>query len=137
MKVWTKDGVEEISVETTDLNQHTRRTIVWNHDESTFYANDHCKICWVHKDETVVPYAKGEGASLMIADFVSPDYGWLWSPDGKEEAQVLFKAGKACEGYFTNEDILQQANNAMDILEKHYPDEDHVLLFDNATTHLK
>src|SRR6266404_5765063 len=27
--------------------------------------------------------------------------------------------------------------NAIDIIEKHYPDEDHVLLFDNATTHLK
>jgi hypothetical protein len=26
---------------------------------------------------------------------------------------------------------------AMDILEEHYPDEDHVLVFDNATTHLK
>jgi hypothetical protein len=25
----------------------------------------------------------------------------------------------------------------MDILTAHYPDEDHVLMFDNATTHLK
>ena len=25
----------------------------------------------------------------------------------------------------------------MDILEKHYPNEDHVLVFDNATTHTK
>ncbi|KAF9230806.1 hypothetical protein BU15DRAFT_6835, partial [Melanogaster broomeanus] len=25
----------------------------------------------------------------------------------------------------------------MDILEKYYPDEDHILVFDNATTHLK
>jgi hypothetical protein len=83
----------------------------------------------------VVPYVKGEGASLMVADFVSADYGWLRSPDGKQEARVLFKAGKAQQGYFTNEDILEQATNAMDILEKHYPDEKHVLLFDNATTH--
>jgi len=30
-----------------------------------------------------------------------------------------------------------QATTAMDILEKHYPDEKHVLLFDNATTHQK
>jgi hypothetical protein len=59
------------------------------------------------------------------------------APDGKEEAWVLFKAGKAREGYFTNEDILKQASTAMDILEKHYPHENHILLFDNATTHLK
>ena len=73
----------------------------------------------------------------MVADFVSANYGWLRSPDGKQEARVLFKAGKAQQGYFTNEDILEQATNAMDILEKHYPDEKHVLLFDNATTHQK
>jgi hypothetical protein len=73
----------------------------------------------------------------MVADMVSSDYGWLRSPDGTETARVLFKAGKAREGYFTCEDILKQASSAMDILEKHYPDEDHVMVFDNATTHLK
>jgi hypothetical protein len=30
-----------------------------------------------YKNEKAVPYAKGEGASLMVADFMSPDYG-LW-----------------------------------------------------------
>ncbi|KAJ8593735.1 hypothetical protein M405DRAFT_730919 [Rhizopogon salebrosus TDB-379] len=114
-----------------------RRVVIWNHDESTYYANDRRKIRWVHESETAVPYAKGEGASLMVADMVSPDYGWLRSPDGTETARVLFKAGKAREGYFTCEDILKQASSAMDILEKHYPDEDHVMVFDNATTHLK
>lgn len=29
-------------------------------------------------------YAKGEGHSLMVADFVSADYGWLHSLDGIE-----------------------------------------------------
>jgi hypothetical protein len=64
----------------------------------------------------------------MVADFMSPDYGWLKSPDGKSEARVLFKAGKARQGYFTSEDILKQASMAMDILEEHYSDEDHVLV---------
>ena len=73
----------------------------------------------------------------MVADLVSADYGWLWSPDGAEETQVLFKAGKNHEGYFTLEDILKQAEKAINILEKHYLDEDHVLIYDNATTHLK
>jgi hypothetical protein len=50
------------------------RLVVWNHDESTYYANDHCKVCWVHKMETAIPYPKGEGPSLMVADFISPDY---------------------------------------------------------------
>jgi hypothetical protein len=90
--------------------------VVWNHDESTYYANDHRKIRWVHKTEMAVPYPKGKGPSLMVADFISPNYGWLQSPDGAQKAQVIFKASKNREGYFTNEDILKQASNAMDIL---------------------
>ena len=132
MKSWT-ENIEDV----TGPGINTPHIIVWHHDESTFYANDRRKIRWVHSSETAVPYAKGEGASLMVADFISANYGWLRSPDGKEEARVLFKAGKARQGYFSNEDILMQATTAMDILEKHYPDEKHVLLFNNATTHQK
>ena len=73
----------------------------------------------------------------MVANMVSPDYGWLQSPDGKQHAHVLFKAGKTRDGYFTTQNILDQASSAMDILENHFPDEDHVMVFDNATTHLK
>ena len=53
------------------------------------------------------------------------------------EARTLFKAGKARDGYFTNEDVIQQATRAMDILDKDFPDERHVFSYDNATTHLK
>ncbi|KIN96865.1 hypothetical protein M404DRAFT_32819 [Pisolithus tinctorius Marx 270] len=73
----------------------------------------------------------------MVSDFVSADYGWLHSPDGKESSHVLFKAGKAHDGYSKNEDVLAQTEKAMDILQKTYPDDDHVFIFDNATTHLK
>jgi hypothetical protein len=131
-RVYATDGNECLVPPAT-----TRRVVIWNHDESTYYANDRRKIRWVHKTENAVPYAKGEGASMMIADMVSPDYGWLQSPDGKEKVRVVFKAGKNRQGYFTNEDILKQASSAMDILERHYPDEDHVMVFDNASTHLK
>jgi len=51
---------------------------------------------------------KGEGVSLMVVDFVLADYGWLHSPDGSQQAWVLFKAGKAWEGYFMNNDILSK-----------------------------
>ena len=111
--------------------------MVWFHDKCTFYANDRRIVRWVHETETAVPRAKGEGASLMVADFVSADYGWLTSLDGDQSTRVLFKAGKQREGYFTNKDILNHAGTAMDILDQDYRDEDHVLVFDNATTHLK
>ncbi|KIM60193.1 hypothetical protein SCLCIDRAFT_16384 [Scleroderma citrinum Foug A] len=121
----------------TCLHGGERCIVVWFHNESTFYANDQQKLRWVHQNESAVPQPKGEGASLMVADFVSADYGWLRSPDGKEHAHVLFKAGKTRDGYFTNDDIVAQTGRAMDVLSKHYTNEDHVFIFDNAKTHLK
>ena len=73
LQVW-KDGIEEVMAG-APLN--CRIVILWFHDESTFYANDRHMLQWVHKDEKAVPRPKGEGASLMVADFVSADYGWL------------------------------------------------------------
>jgi hypothetical protein len=141
MRAW-KNGVEEEEKPwPNDIEDGTRPfqelTVMWHHDESTFYANDRRQVRWVHEDEKAVPRAKGEGASLMVSDFVSADYGWLRAPDRSEEARVLFKAGKGREGYFTCEDILVQVRKAMGILEKHFPNEKHCLVYDNATTHLK
>ena len=73
----------------------------------------------------------------MVADFISANYGWLHSPNGEEDTQVLLKPGKTRGGYFMNEDFLRQTKRAMDILQEHHPNKDHVLVFDNATTHLK
>jgi transposase len=114
-----------------------RAVVFWYHDESTFYANDRRDLRWVHESETATPQPKGEGASLMVADFVSADYGWLRSPDGLESARILFRAGVRREGYFENKNIVEHAQLAMDILRRHYPNEDHVLIFDNASTHTK
>jgi hypothetical protein len=108
----------------------------WVHDESIFHAYDCHQTAWYHKDTTPMPYAKGEGVSLMIADFVSADYGWLCSPDKKESVCIIFHPGKNQEGYFTNDDILAQADHTIMILLKYYPDEDHFFIYDNATTHL-
>lgn len=115
----------------------THWVAVWFHDESAFYANDHHKVCWEHKDEDALPQTKGEGASLIVADFMSADYGFLQSPDGKEAAWVLFKAGKTRDGYFSSDKILKHATCAMDIFEKYYPGDEHVFVFDNATSHVK
>jgi hypothetical protein len=111
--------------------------IAWFHDESIFYANDRRKKGWYHKDTPAKPYTKGEGASLMIADFVSADFGWLRSPDGKKSARRIMRPGKAKDGYFSNDDILEQAEEAIRILWEFYPQYEHVFIYDNASTHLK
>jgi hypothetical protein len=74
---------------------------------------------------------------MMVADFISVDFGWLRSPDGTRTARRILKPGKNWEGYFTNEDIQAQVQEAMDILAEFYPEYDHILIYDNASTHLK
>lgn len=115
MRVW-KNGIEEMTT-----GSHTPKTVFWFHNESTFYANDRREVFWVHGSEEPIPKTKGEGATLMVADFVSADYGWLISPDGLEEAREYFRAGANRDGYFTNERILDQAAHAREILKKHFP----------------
>lgn len=73
----------------------------------------------------------------MVADFISADYGWLRSPDGAESAHVVIRPGVHRDGYFTHDDVIAQVTKAMDILTKHYPNNTHIFIFDNATTHVK
>jgi hypothetical protein len=81
MRSWEND-----SDDTCEIVPNGHPLVVWVHDESIFYANDCRSVRWVKDDETATPKAKGEGASLMVSDFVSANYGWLQSPDGKESA---------------------------------------------------
>ncbi|KAG1738317.1 uncharacterized protein EDB91DRAFT_1054548 [Suillus paluster] len=74
MRVW-KHG--DVLVEDVTSQSPGRRVVVWFHNESTFYANDRRKLIWEHKSKGAVPQPKGEGSSLMVADFVSADYRWL------------------------------------------------------------
>ncbi|KAH7917404.1 hypothetical protein BV22DRAFT_1108579 [Leucogyrophana mollusca] len=134
MRKWANDGVTE---ETLPLPPGVRPVELWQHDESTFYANDHRKSGWVHVDAGSDPQPKGEGSSIMVSDFVSPDHGWCCSPDSQESAQVIFRAGKVRDGYYTCHNVFKQTSATMDLLEKHYPNLDHIFVFDNATTHLK
>ncbi|KAF9000389.1 hypothetical protein BDZ89DRAFT_1121659 [Hymenopellis radicata] len=68
--------------------QDARIVVIWRHDESTFYANDRRNLRWVHESEKVSIKPKGEGASQMAGDFVSPDYGWLQSKRLDENGRV-------------------------------------------------
>jgi hypothetical protein len=113
------------------------QTIARFHDKSIFYAHDQQHKIWHYKDTPAKPYTKGEGVLMMVATFVSADFGWLQSPDGTRTARRILKPGKNWEGYFTNEDIQAQAQEAMDILTEFYPEYDHVLIYDNVWTHLK
>jgi hypothetical protein len=132
MESWTKEGTPE-----PRNPMRGPHVIAWFHDESIFYAHDRRKKGWYHKDAPAKPYTKGEGASVMIADYVSADFGWLCSPDGKHSARRVMEPGKNKDGYFSSDDICDQAQEAIRIVHKCWPQYEHVFIYDNASTHLK
>ncbi|KAF8585443.1 hypothetical protein K439DRAFT_1343453 [Ramaria rubella] len=120
------------------------RLILVTHDESTFYANDRRKTKWIHSSKKAVPEWKGEGASLMVSDFLTLEWGRL--KDAEElligltysEAQIVFKAGKNQDGYFTADDLQKQVETAIDIFEiKTNHTATGLFVFDNAPSHQK
>ena len=90
------------------------RLIVATHDESTLFGNDRNKIGWIHVSFKAKPEAKGQGQSIMVSDFLTPEWGRLVHG---EEAQLLFHAGKNRDGYFTNKELLPHVSHAIDIFE--------------------
>jgi hypothetical protein len=73
MRAYDSKTMQEVA---PTLVPREREVMVWFHDESIFYANDRRLSRWVHRTERAIPYPKGEGASIMVADFISID-GWL------------------------------------------------------------
>ncbi|KAL1743021.1 hypothetical protein HDZ31DRAFT_1100, partial [Schizophyllum fasciatum] len=65
-----------------------RRIVIWFHDESIFYAHDRRRKRWLHKDAPARPYQKGDGASFMVADYISADFGWLKGGSGETARHV-------------------------------------------------
>ncbi|KZV98420.1 hypothetical protein EXIGLDRAFT_606991 [Exidia glandulosa HHB12029] len=136
MQVFDRDGnVVRNPKLTVKPGEVERRLVLYTHDESTFYANDRRKTKWNHKDEPCKPQPKGEGESLMVADFLSPEFGRLKHEDG--EARVLFRAGTRRDGWFDGDNIIDQAELAMDVFEQRHPFCQMLAMYDNATTHLR
>ncbi|KAI0721788.1 hypothetical protein C8Q72DRAFT_890182 [Fomitopsis betulina] len=89
------------------------KLILVTHDKPMFYANDRRKTKWVHKSEKAKPLPKGKGSSIMISDFLIPEWGCL--TDHNDEARVIFKAGKNRDGWFDGDDLMKQVENAVNV----------------------
>ena len=72
-----KDGLVNTSPSGFEVPRGHFRLFLVTHDESTFYANDRCKMRWTHTSETPTPEHKGEGASLMVSVFLMLEWGQL------------------------------------------------------------
>lgn len=81
MHVYGNNGELVSNPTTVDLRNGRFPLILVTHDESTFYANDRRKTGWHHPDANV-PQPKGEGQSVMVSDFLTPNWGRL--KDGEQ-----------------------------------------------------
>jgi len=51
------------------------------HDKSRFYQNDQCMTMWAHKSDKATPKPKGDGQSIMVSDFLTPEWHCLCDDD--------------------------------------------------------
>jgi hypothetical protein len=82
MVTYNNDGTIQSTPKGFAVPQGARfRLILVTHDESTFYQEDRRKSKWTHKNDKATPERKGEGSSIMISDFLTPDWGRLKDDD--------------------------------------------------------
>ncbi|CUA69593.1 Protein unc-13 homolog B [Rhizoctonia solani] len=134
MPSWDHDSGLEIP----PVLQGTQQEVtIWFHNATTAYAHDRCDVYWVPVDEHATPRKKGQGLSVMFADYISARHGFLASRDGRLTTRKILQAGKNREGYLTNVDICQQFRSAVKLAKQEYPKERHLFVYDNARIHTK
>ncbi|QRW19720.1 DDE superfamily endonuclease [Rhizoctonia solani] len=133
--IYNRDGVED-PTRPLQLLPGKKPIILWFHDETIFYANDRRKVRWVFVGESPVPHKKGEGCSLMVADFVCAEFGWLRGPNGESARVTMFPGGDK-DGWFTNDRVILQLEDAVKIVNEHFPQFTHIFVYDNAPSHTK
>ena len=71
--------------------------------------------------------------SVMVSDFIDEVNGFLQYDDRK--ARLLLETQS--DGYFNNEMLLEQVDEAITIFEDKYPECQGMFIFDNAPSHMK
>jgi hypothetical protein len=121
-------------VEPPNLYGDEKRKIFIVHDESTVYANDATKIVWLENGKNILR-PKTNGRSIMVNGFMCSCHGFLVS--GGLKSYQLFEAGKAHEGWWTNDDLIKQFVLVAPLFEDHpdHYDCELVFAFDNSQNH--
>ena len=138
-RFYTYSG-DDMSIKTppTNLKEGEKPLVLITHDESTLYANDGKKFMWTESKKKVL-LPKSNGTSIMISGFVCECHGFMKGIiDGTElKSYKLFEAGVAREGWFTNDDLVQQLKDVLPLVKALHPDDDLLFGFDNSMTHHK
>ena len=73
------------------------------------------------------------GSAIMVSDFIDEVSGLLEIGDMKAQATLEHQK----DGYFTNDQFVNQVDKATGIFEAKYPGAQGLFLFDNAPSHRK
>jgi hypothetical protein len=126
-----------------DLEGNTKPLVLVVQDESVFAAHDGKKLIWV-QDGSNVLRTKGNGRCLMVSEFLCECHGRLvldarqqeMHPLVPSEATVIIKPGKNADGWWTNDDLVNQIKSrVIPIFKILHPDCDGLFVFDNSQNH--
>eukprot|EP00122_Pirum_gemmata_P016386 Pgem_evm2s15317 len=113
--------------------------LIWIcHDESTYYSNDDGGIIWYDKSNPHLR-KKGNGASIMVSDFICPCHGRLYFINDQDEKKYIaeyIKPGKNRDGYWQTPHMLKQLEEKTIRAHKQmHPGKIGLFMFDNSTNH--
>ncbi len=126
------DGIKMDIVENPTLQEYEKEMVFITHDETTVYSNDAKKVIWLQDGEKNLR-PKSSGRSLMISGFICECHGFL-SLDGKNSFQII-EPGKNHDGYWTNDNLVNQLQVVIPLFEATHPNCDLVFAFDNSQNH--
>ena len=80
---------------------------------------------------------KSKGKSIMITGFACPCHGFMSATINQEviNSYELFYAGTHRDGWFTNEDLINQIDRCAHLLIMMHPHCEILVAFDNSMTH--
>ena len=121
-----------------DILEGEKEVILITHDESAPYSNEGAKIFWMENEKKKL-LPKSRGTSTMVSGFMCACHGFMCAEfDGVSvKYHQLFEAGKAREGWFTNEDLNLQFKACHHLFRCIHPLNDCELWFDvdHSMTH--
>ena len=117
-----------------------KEVVMITHDESTFYANQGKKMFWMENGKKKL-LPKSDGQSIMVSGFQCFCHGFMST---EIEGNILrsyqiFYAGSNRDGWFTNEDLVEQLHRTAPLFRELHPEAtiECYLFFDNSMTHRK
>jgi len=131
MSTYSGDDMEVITPPI--LNPGDKEHVLVVHDETIFRSYDGKKFYWCEEGKQKLK-KKGEGKAIMVSTFLCECHGIL--QDTVESATVIFTPGKNDEGYWTNENLVDNIKNkALPLFNRLHPNKVALFCFDHSQNH--